>query len=102
LVAQAKERPDVLAALRACRLWHGADEAAILRLAATARVESAPRGALLASEGDPADRFGVVITGKVRVYHLNADGRAITFESAGAGEPSRAVATPPMSRPPRP
>jgi len=91
-LAQAKERPDVLGALRACRLWRGADEAALERLAATARVESAPRGSLLASEGEPADRFGVVIVGKVRVYHLNADGRAITFESAGAGEPIAAVA----------
>jgi CRP-like cAMP-binding protein len=91
-VTQSKERPDVTAALRACRLWRGADEAAIERLAATARVESTPRGSLLACEGDPAERFGVVVTGKVRVYHLNADGRAITFETAGAGEPIAAVA----------
>lgn len=92
MVAAPKDRPAVLSALRACRLWCGADDAAIARLAASARVESAPRGALLATEGEPADRFGVVVTGRVRVYHLNAGGRAITFEAAGAGEPVAAVA----------
>ena len=35
----------------------------------------------------------MVVTGKVRVYHLDADGREITFETAGAGEPVAAVAS---------
>jgi CRP-like cAMP-binding protein len=91
-MAVPKSPADVLAALRACRLWRGADDAALQRLAESARVEHAPRGTVLASEGDPALRLGVVVTGKVRVYHLGADGHAITFETAGAGEPVAAVA----------
>lgn len=90
-MATPKSPTDVLGALRACRLWRGADAAAIERLASTARVEHAPRGTLLASEGDVAVRFGVVVTGKVRVYHLGADGRVVTFETASAGEPVAAV-----------
>lgn len=87
-----KNVPDAFQALRACRLWRGADDAAVAELAAGAHVDHVPRGTVLASEGDPADRFGVVVTGKVRVYHLGADGREITFETAGAGEPVAAVA----------
>jgi CRP-like cAMP-binding protein len=91
-MATPKSNPDIIATLRACRLWRGADDAALERLASTAQIEHAARGTLLASEGDAAVRFGVVVTGKVRVYHLGADGRAITFETAGAGEPVAAVA----------
>ncbi len=84
--------PDVFAALRACRLWRAADDAAVTSLAAKARVEHATRGRILAQEGDKPDRFGVVVAGRVRVYHLGADGRALTFETAGKGEPVAAVA----------
>lgn len=91
-MATPKRPSDVITVLRGCRLWRGADDAAIERLASTAQVQHAPRGTLLASEGDAAVRFGVVVTGKVRVYHLGADGRIITFETAGAGDPIAAVA----------
>jgi CRP/FNR family transcriptional regulator len=85
-------RPDVLAALRATRLWRAADDDAVARLAGRARVEDAVRGSILASEGDPPDRLGVVVAGKVKVYHLAADGRELTFETAGTGDPVGAVA----------
>ena len=88
----AEARPDVLAALRACRLWRGASDAALERLASEAAVEVVPRGALLASEGEPADRFAVVVTGRVRVAHVDADGRSLTLETATASEPVAAVA----------
>lgn len=85
-------RPDVIAALRACRLWRTADDDAVAMLADKARVEDVPRGRILATEGDRPDRFGVVVAGKVKVYHLAADGRELTFETAGSGEPIAAVA----------
>lgn len=84
--------PEVLAALRACRLWHEADDAAVESLAARTRVERVERGQVLAHEGDKPERFGVVVNGKVRVYHLGADGRALTFETVGKGEAVAAVA----------
>ena len=86
------QRPDVLAALRSTRLWRSADDAAIAELAAHARIEDASRGKILASEGDLPDRLGVVVSGKVKVYHLGADGRELTFEVAGSGDPVGAVA----------
>lgn len=85
-------RPDVRTALRECRLWRGATDAAIDILAAAARVSQLPRGAVLVEEGESADRFGVLVAGKARVYHLGADGRRITFETLGTGDPVAAVA----------
>lgn len=85
-------RQDVTAALRATRLWRAASDEAVAALAAHARVEDAPRGKLLASQGDAADRLGVVVTGTVKVYHLGADGRALSFEKVGSGEPFGAIA----------
>ncbi len=85
-------RPDVLAAMRECRLWLAADDEAVRRLVAGARVEDIARGTLLASEGDPAERMALVVSGRLRVYHLSADGRELTFETAEAGDPVGAVA----------
>jgi CRP/FNR family transcriptional regulator, dissimilatory nitrate respiration regulator len=83
---------EVLAALRACKLWHAADDEGIAALAEGARVEAVPRGTLLAAEGDAAERLGVIVEGRARVYHLAADGREITFETASIGEPVGAIA----------
>lgn len=85
-------RPDVLAALRACRLWSGASDAAVERLARAASVRDVTRGTLLASEGEVAESFGVVVEGRVRVFYLGADGKEVTFETAQSGDPIAAVA----------
>jgi CRP-like cAMP-binding protein len=85
--------PEVLAALRACRLWRAASDEAVARLVTLARVQDADRGSVLVSEGDPATRFGVVVYGRAKVYHLGADGRVLTFETAGTGDPIAAVAS---------
>lgn len=77
-------RDDILAALRACHLWHGASDDGIFRLAQAARPQEAPRGTILATEGDLADRFGVVVVGKLRVYHMQPGGRSITLETVEA------------------
>lgn len=84
--------PQLLTAIRACRLWHAASDSAVTHLAKQATVRSVPRGTLLASEGDTAKSLGVVVEGKVRVFYLSADGKQVTFETAGSGEPIAAVA----------
>lgn len=84
-------RPDVIAAIRACRLWRTASAQAIERLASTARVIDAPRGTVLVAEGEPATRFGVVVAGKVRVCHLQADGRTVVLETIESGGAFAAV-----------
>ncbi|MBN1193368.1 MAG: Crp/Fnr family transcriptional regulator [Coriobacteriia bacterium] len=83
---------DLLSAFRACRLWRNASDDAVARLAAASTLLEAPRGTLLASEGEPAERFGVVVTGRVRVFHSAADGRSMTLETMESGQAFAAVA----------
>ena len=85
-------RSDLWTALRECRLWRAARDEAVAALARRATVRDEPRGTLLVAEGDPATSFGVVITGKVRVFYLGADGKRFVFETLGATEPVAAVA----------
>lgn len=85
-------RPDVFAALRACRLWHSASDAAVRALAEAAHVDDVGRGERLVTEGDAADRFGVLVAGKARAYHLGADGREVTFETMGPADQLAAIA----------
>ncbi len=85
-------RPDVWAAFRACRLWRTASDEAVAALARRARVADVARGTSLAREGEPAEEFGVLISGKARVFYLGADGRQITFETVESGQPLAAVA----------
>jgi len=84
-------RPDVWVAFRECRLWHTASDAAVAELARRSHVRDVARGAHLATEGEPADQFGLVVAGKARVFYLGADGRQITFETVEAGQPFAAV-----------
>jgi CRP/FNR family transcriptional regulator len=85
-------RPDVWAAFRACRLWRAASDEAIVQLATGARVSDVPRGTTLATEGEPAREFGLIVSGKARVFYLGADGKQITFEALESGDPFAAVA----------
>jgi CRP/FNR family transcriptional regulator len=85
-------RPDIWAAFRGCRLWRTASDSAVAELARAARVNEAARGESLAREGEAADQFGLLVSGKARVFYLGADGRQITFETIEAGEPLAAVA----------
>ncbi len=79
-------RPDVLEAIRRCRLWRRASDEVVQRLAESATVRDEPRGALLAAQGEAAERLGIVVVGKARVYHAAADGRTMAFETVSAGE----------------
>ena len=85
-------RPDVWSAFRECRLWRTASDASVAELARESRVSDVARGAHLATEGEAAETFGLVVAGKARVFHLGADGRQITFETIEAGQPYAAVA----------
>ena len=85
-------RPDLLAALRAVRMWRTASDDSVAALARRAQVRDVVRGASLAREGELAEEFGVLVSGRARVFYLGADGRQITFETVGSGEPLAAVA----------
>ena len=91
-MSAAETRPDVLAALRACRMWRTASDEAVAELAGRASVRDVVRGSMLAREGEPPEEFGVLVSGKARVFYLGADGRQITFETVESGDPLAAVA----------
>jgi CRP-like cAMP-binding protein len=86
-------RADVWAAFRGCRLWRTASDEAVAELARSSRVRDVSRGTPLATEGEAAEQFGLLVTGKARVFYLGADGRQITFETVDAGHPFAAVAS---------
>lgn len=92
MAAPSDIRPDLWAALRACRLWRPASDGAVAALARQATVRDVERGELLAAEGDIAGSFGVLVSGKARVFYLGADGKQITFEELGVGDALAAVA----------
>ena len=60
-MSAADTRPDVLAALRACRLWRTASDEAVAILASRASVREVARGTSLAREGESADEFCVIV-----------------------------------------
>jgi CRP-like cAMP-binding protein len=43
-------------------------------------------GQMLFSQGDPAERFYLVLSGQVRLFRLSPDGAEKVIEIAGAGE----------------
>lgn len=79
-------RPDDLALVRAVPLFAGLPFASLNALLADARVREHARGATLFLQGDPADRFFVVLDGWVRLYRETPDGAEITIALFARGE----------------
>ena len=55
-------------------------------IAATGVVRSFPKNAVLINEGDHADSLFIIISGRVRVYSSNTQGREFVIDFHGAGE----------------
>lgn len=62
-------------ALKRCHLFAGTSEADRKTLLSIARTREANRGDLLFEEGQGADGFYVVVSGKIKVFKLSPDGR---------------------------
>lgn len=73
--------------LAAAPLFEGLDPDQIAPLAAIAQRRSIAAGAELFAEGDPAEGFYVVCSGKVKVYHLSPEGKEQILHVFGPGEP---------------
>ena len=56
-------------------------------LASIALVKSFDRGKTIFSEGDPGTGFYVVVSGRVKIYKLSADGKEQILHIFGGGEP---------------
>ena len=78
---------DMARMLSQVGLWRRASEHAVQRLAEGARRTSYGAGTLIVSEGEPADEFGVVLAGRVRVFHHAPDGRRLAFDDIRTSEP---------------
>lgn len=77
---------DELALVRAVPLFGGLPLDSLAALLADARVHDHPRGATLFLQGDPADRFYVVLEGWIRLYRETPDGAEITIALFARGE----------------
>ena len=62
------------------------------RVAARTSARQFVRGDTIFSEGDPAEQFFVVVSGRVKVYKMTPAGKDVILEIFGAGDPLGAVA----------
>jgi CRP-like cAMP-binding protein len=62
------------------------------RLAEHARVRSYGKGETIFSEGDPADFFYDITSGRVKIFKMTPTGKDVILEIFGAGDPLGAVA----------
>ena len=78
--------------LRRIALFRRLPAGARARVAEVARIKTYERGDMIFSEGDPADAFMAIVTGRVKVFKSTPAGREIILEIFGAGDPLGAVA----------
>ncbi len=62
------------------------EEATLREIAATGVVRSFPKNTVLINEGDQNDAFYIIISGRVRVYSSNLQGREFVIDFHGPGE----------------
>jgi len=62
------------------------DERALRALAPHGAVRSFPKGAVVVNEGDATDSLYVVLSGRVKAFVSEEDGREVVLSTAGAGE----------------
>jgi CRP/FNR family transcriptional regulator, dissimilatory nitrate respiration regulator len=66
---------NVPSLLKGIPLFAGLDEDELCALVSLSRMRECQRGELLFSDGERAEGFFIVITGKVKVYKLSAEGK---------------------------
>lgn len=67
-------------------LFQQVPEPVLAALLATATIRSVERGTDLFVQGDPADRFFVVLEGWVKLYRINRDGAEAVVHMVNTGE----------------
>ena len=78
--------PRDAAIVRNLPLFQQVPEPVLAGLLATATIRSVERGADLFVQGDPADRFFVVLEGWVKLYRINRDGAEAVVHMVNTGE----------------
>jgi CRP-like cAMP-binding protein len=85
-LAQLGLTADDLALIRRLPLFGGIDPPRLARLLASASVRLFGRNSRLFAQGEPADRFFVVLDGWVRLFRETLDGQESTIAVFGPGE----------------
>src|ERR1041385_6846107 len=62
------------------------DEQALRGLAPGGAVRSYPRNVVVVSEGDPTDSLYVVLSGRVKVFVADENGRELVVNTIGTGD----------------
>src|SRR3954464_1555202 len=78
--------PHDAALLRNLPLFQQLPEPVLVSLLTTATVRTEERGTDLFVQGDPADRFFIVLEGWVKLYRINRDGAEAVVTMVNAGE----------------
>ncbi|KJB94709.1 transcriptional regulator [Skermanella aerolata KACC 11604] len=78
--------PRDVAILRNLPLFQQVPEPVLASLMATATIRSVERGTDLFVQGDPADRFFVVLEGWVKLYRINREGSEAVVAMVNSGE----------------
>ncbi|MPZ19930.1 MAG: cyclic nucleotide-binding domain-containing protein [Luteitalea sp.] len=81
--------PDVLQTAPVFRKLKAEDRE---RVAAVAKLADYKRGEVIFREGDPSNRFYMVVTGRVKVFKVTPSGQDLILEIFGPGDPLGAVA----------
>lgn len=80
-------------AIRTCYLLQGASEESIRRFTARSSIETCKARQSLFSTGDETDGLRIVISGLVRIWVNDAEGREYTVTLAEKGDPIGEIAT---------
>jgi len=73
-------------ALRNIALFSGLSEADMTAISSLAVTRSFPKNTLVICEGDTSDSLYVVLSGKVKVFLSDEEGKEVTLNMQGAGE----------------
>src|SRR5690348_10964837 len=72
--------------LQGVSLFQTLDDVGLRALAERTRERELPAGRLVFKEGEPADSMYVVLSGSVKIYLQNVDGRELVLDTKKAGE----------------
>jgi CRP-like cAMP-binding protein len=77
---------NAVAQLRGIALFHSLEDADLQSLVERAKRKSSPAGRLVFREGEPADALYVVISGNVKIFLNDKEGKEIVLDTKQAGE----------------
>jgi CRP/FNR family cyclic AMP-dependent transcriptional regulator len=72
--------------LESVPLFDGLSPEALAKIEARAVARSYPRNAVVISEGDEATSMFIILSGSVKVYHTEADGKETILNTQGPGQ----------------